>query len=97
MASLDAGVSNDRSVLAVMRADDGPDGCQVVLDLIDGWQGTPTDLGDVRNMLIRRRPQRHESDLRAPQAHRKASHPGWAISLEVVALRPGRCSLSRAD
>jgi hypothetical protein len=55
--SLDVGVSNDRTVLAVMHAEDSPDGRRVVLDAIDRWQGTraaPVDLGEVRDTLIRR-------------------------------------------
>jgi len=57
VASLDVGVTNDRTVLAVMHAEDSPDGRRVVLDSIDRWKGTraaPVDLGEVRDTLIRR-------------------------------------------
>jgi hypothetical protein len=54
---LDIGIVNDRTVMTVMHAEDGPGGRQVVLDRIDRWQGTranPVDLGDVRDTLIDR-------------------------------------------
>jgi hypothetical protein len=57
VASLDVGVVNDRTVLAVMHAEETPAGRRVVLDSIDRWKGTraaPVDLGDVRDMLIAR-------------------------------------------
>ncbi len=57
VACLDVGVVNDRTVLAVMHAEDGPAGRTVVLDRIDRWSGTrgaPVDLGDVRDTLISR-------------------------------------------
>ena len=55
VASLDVGIVNDRTVLAVMHAEETPAGRRVVLDRIDRWQGTraaPVDLGEVRDTLI---------------------------------------------
>lgn len=57
VAALDIGIVNDRTVLAVMHAEDEPAGRKVVLDRIDRWQGSkaaPVDLGDVRDTLIAR-------------------------------------------
>lgn len=57
IASLDVGVVNDRTVLAVMHAEDTPQGRKVVLDSIDRWQGSrsaPVDLGEVRDTLVSR-------------------------------------------
>lgn len=55
VASLDVGIVNDRTVLAVMHAEETPDGRMVVLDRIERWQGSkaePVDLADVRDTLI---------------------------------------------
>ena len=55
--SLDIGIVNDRTVMAVMHAEEGPDGRRVVLDCIDRWQGrksAPVDLGAVRDALVAR-------------------------------------------
>lgn len=57
VASLDVGIVNDRTVLAVMHAEETAAGRRVVLDRIDRWQGTravPVDLGEVRDTLIAR-------------------------------------------
>jgi hypothetical protein len=55
VATLDVGIVNDRTVLAVMHREDSPAGRRVVLDRIVRWQGTktsPVDLGDVRETLV---------------------------------------------
>jgi hypothetical protein len=55
LVSLDVGIVNDRTVLAVMHAEDTPGGRGVVLDRICRWQGTrgaPVDLGEVRDTLV---------------------------------------------
>ena len=57
VASLDVGVVNDRTVLAVMHAEETPAGRKVMLDSIDRWKGSrsaPVDLGEVRDTLIAR-------------------------------------------
>src|SRR5487761_1066128 len=55
VATLDIGIVNDRTVLAVMHTEDSPAGRRVVLDRIERWQGThaaPVDLGEVRDTLL---------------------------------------------
>lgn len=50
----DLGAVNDRTIVAVMHADDGPAGRKVVLDRIQRWQGTrdePVPLGEVRDSV----------------------------------------------
>jgi hypothetical protein len=50
-------VDYDRTVLAVMHAEETPDGRVAVLDRIDRWQGSkgaPVDLAEVRDTLIDR-------------------------------------------
>jgi len=57
VASLDIGIVNDRTVLAVMHTEETAAGRRVVLDAIDRWQGSrtaPVDLGAVRDTLIAR-------------------------------------------
>lgn len=57
VATLDIGIVNDRTVLAVMHREETPAGRLVVLDRIDRWQGSrgsPVDLGEVRDTLISR-------------------------------------------
>lgn len=57
LVSLDIGIVNDRTVLAVMHAETTAAGRSVVLDRIDRWQGSrsaPVDLGEVRATLIAR-------------------------------------------
>jgi len=56
VATLDVGIVNDRTVLAVMHREDSPEGRRVVLDRIARWQGTkatPVDLAEVRDTLLR--------------------------------------------
>jgi hypothetical protein len=55
LVCLDVGIVNDRTVLAVMHAEDTPAGRSVVLDRIVRWQGhrgAPVDLGEVRDTLV---------------------------------------------
>jgi hypothetical protein len=57
VASLDIGIVNDRTVLAVLHAEETGAGRRVVLDSLDRWQGSktaPVDLGEVRDTLIAR-------------------------------------------
>jgi hypothetical protein len=55
VATLDIGIVNDRTVLAVMHREETPAGRLVVLDRIERWQGSraaPVDLGEVRDTLL---------------------------------------------
>ncbi|MGH3220235.1 MAG: hypothetical protein ACRDPY_16285 [Streptosporangiaceae bacterium] len=52
----DLGSVNDRTVVTVQHAEDGPAGRKVVLDRIERWQGTraePVPLGEVRDTVRR--------------------------------------------
>ena len=102
VASLDVGVSNDRTVLAVMHAEDSPAGRQVVLDSIDRWQGTraaPVDLGDVRDTLIGRCREYRASAIVDPHEAVLIAQEARAAGVRVVefaftAASVGRLALS---
>ena len=55
VCTLDIGIVNDRTVLAVMHTEEAEGGRRVVLDRIVRWQGTktaPVDLAEVRDTLL---------------------------------------------
>ena len=55
VASLDIGIVNDRTVLAVQHVEETAAGRRVVLDRLARWQGSranPVDLGEVRDTLL---------------------------------------------
>ncbi len=102
LVALDVGVVNDRTVLAVMHAEDGPAGRTVVLDRIDRWQGTrsaPVDLGDVRDTLISRAREYRTSAIVDPHQAVLIAQEARAAGVSVTefpftAASVGRIALS---
>lgn len=102
VATLDVGIVNDRTVLAVMHAADTPAGRSVVLDRIDRWQGsrgTPVDLGEVRDTLISRAREYHATAIVDPHQAVLIAQETRAAGVTVTefpftALSVGRLALS---
>jgi hypothetical protein len=102
VASLDVGVVNDRTVLAVMHAEETPAGRKVVLDDITRWQGSrkaPVDLGEVRDTLIARAAEYRASAIVDPHQAVLIAQEARAAGVEVheyafTAASVGRLALS---